>query len=94
MVALAFQNGAKNNTVAASLAPGEAGPSVEAALSPQTSVEPQQPRKATIGQRKPQAKKGVRSGRVQEGKKGHPKWTIAQKIIFLKMCPKSSTDSP
>jgi len=52
-------NGAKNNTVAASLAPGEAGPSVEAALSPQTSVEPQQPRKATIGQRKPQAKKGL-----------------------------------
>ena len=64
MVTLAFQNGAKNNTVAASLAPGEAGPSVEAALSPQTSVEPQQPRKATIGQRKPQAKKGVRNIRM------------------------------
>ena len=60
MICIAFQNGAKNNTVAASLAPGESGPSVEAALSPQTSVvEPEKPRKATIGQRKPQAKKGV-----------------------------------
>ena len=65
MVPLAFQNGVKNSTVAASLAPGEAGPSVEAALSPQTSVEPQQPRKATIGQRKPQAKKGVRKLRCR-----------------------------
>ena len=56
-----MQNGSKNNTVAASLAPGEEGPSVEAALySPQTSVEPEKPRKATIGQRKPQPKKGVR----------------------------------
>ena len=26
------------------------------------------------------------SGRVQQGKKGHPKWTTSQKIIFLKMC--------
>ena len=33
-------------------------------------------------------------GRVQEGKKGHPKWTTTQKIIFLKMCPRPSTDSP
>ena len=34
------------------------------------------------------------SGRVQEGKKGHPKWITTQKIIFLKMCPRPSTDSP
>jgi len=51
-------NGSKNNTVAASLAPGEEGPSVEAALSADSAMSVG-PRKATIGQRKPQPKKGL-----------------------------------
>ena len=44
--------------MAASLAPGEEGPSVEAALSADSAMSVG-PRKATIGQRKPQPKKGV-----------------------------------